>query len=552
MPVSIAAGTTMKSANASPYHASSDTAQEVIIPDAATKVAMLVFNPCVTDSRVIRQAEALAQAGYDVTVIARRALGIPIHEVRNGVKYRRVIGPVDRWYPWPRRAARLANHFRRAPYALNASNRLFGRAIVTFNAPRRITPDVRNQATPGGMKSAEDKAPPADPAGRITRRIAHARAKIAGRVMGLRTKVARRIASLKNKATRRAKKAKSKISRAVMSRVLPKFNNLIVSAFIFEVIEVAMRRQLLGLKPDIIHAHDLMTLPTASRAASSLGARLIYDSHELEMHRNANYSRYAWHRRGRMERRHIKRTDLVITVSDSIADHLRDVYRIPRPQVILNAPPYRSADLSTDVSVRRTLDLPPKTPLAIYVGGVTINRGIEMCVRALVHYPELHFATVGPRRKQNEIELLELADHEGVSDRFHMIDAVASDAVVPFVRDADVSVLPIQNVCLSYYYCMPNKLFESVIGGLPVAVADLVELRRFVERYRCGVIMDERDPQDVARAMRQVIENREKYVLGEEAISEVRIKYTWPAQAALLVKAYGNLKGNVATIPNSA
>jgi glycosyltransferase involved in cell wall biosynthesis len=192
-------------------------------------------------------------------------------------------------------------------------------------------------------------------------------------------------------------------------------------------------------------------------------------------------------------------------------------------------------------SIRQALQLEPNAPLAIYVGSVTINRGIEVCVRALAHYPELHFATVGPRRKQNEIELLEIARAEGVSERFHLVDPVAEDAVVGFIRDADVSVLPIQNVCLSYYYCMPNKLFESVFSGLPVVVADLVELRRFVERYPCGVVMDETDPRDAARAIRAVAESRDRYILGADQLAEVRGTYSWPAQAGMLLEAYGRM-----------
>ena len=39
------------------------------------------------------------------------------------------------------------------------------------------------------------------------------------------------------------------------------------------------------LNPDVIHAHDLATLPAATAAATETGAALIYDAHELEAHR---------------------------------------------------------------------------------------------------------------------------------------------------------------------------------------------------------------------------------------------------------------------------
>lgn len=53
------------------------------------RVAMLVSNPCDPDYRVVKQAETLARAGYEVRVFCtwKAGLGIPIQEVVNGVTY---------------------------------------------------------------------------------------------------------------------------------------------------------------------------------------------------------------------------------------------------------------------------------------------------------------------------------------------------------------------------------------------------------------------------------------------------------------------------------
>jgi len=55
------------------------------------RVAMLVSNPCDPDYRVVKQAETLARAGYEVRIFAtwRPKLGIPIIETINGVSYER-------------------------------------------------------------------------------------------------------------------------------------------------------------------------------------------------------------------------------------------------------------------------------------------------------------------------------------------------------------------------------------------------------------------------------------------------------------------------------
>ena len=192
-------------------------------------------------------------------------------------------------------------------------------------------------------------------------------------------------------------------------------------------------------------------------------------------------------------------------------------------------------------SLRNVIGLGSDDILAVYVGSVTINRGLELCVRALVHVPEVHLAMVGPRRKATVDEILFLAHDLGVRDRLYLVDPVKPNEVVSFIFDANLSVLPIQNVCLSYYYCMPNKLLESVFAGLPVAVADLFELRRFVEKYGCGLVMDQTDPEDIARKIRQLATERETYRLSGEMIETVKTKYSWSSQAAKLTDLYDHL-----------
>jgi glycosyltransferase involved in cell wall biosynthesis len=569
---------------------------------------MLVFNTCENDSRVIREAEALVQSGYEVTVIARRLPGIPIRETRNGVQYARVMSVTDKWASPRRRFARLVVDLRSDQTSW--TRRSLGHALAKLrHRPAKTT--VKNAPSavaslPTGAQGAHSVAntqvvsaqkvvaKPIVPAPSLQAPASLSTPKPQPRQAGgnalarLIAKVGRRVTAQRNKSRSLWHKIENKTHsllvrlqrggrslRAKWQTALQGFanrqrsafisgrkrgaqvraqwlkdkkrsaslalNRIVASAYIFEVASTGMRRRLLRLKPDIIHAHDLTTLPAATSAAKQLGAHLVYDSHELELHRNATYNRYAWLRRGKLERKGIKAAALVITVSDSIADHLRDEYKITRPAVILNSPSLDVPQIAAEHTIRSQLGLASTTPLAIYVGSVTINRGIEMCVRALKHYPELHFATIGPRRKQNEAELAEISRIEGVTDRFHMVDPVPSDAVVNFIGSADVSVLPIQNVCLSYYYCMPNKLFESVLAGLPVAVADLVELRKFVERYRCGLVMDETDPIDIARSIRKIVENQQGYLLNQEQRAIVRKTYAWPAQAARLIDAYGHL-----------
>jgi glycosyltransferase involved in cell wall biosynthesis len=298
--------------------------------------------------------------------------------------------------------------------------------------------------------------------------------------------------------------------------------------------------ELATLSPDVIHAHDLVTLSCGAHTAALLRSRLVYDAHELETHTNYHgLSRQTTRWIARYEAMLIRRCDAVLTVSDSIAVWLANEYEIPRPTVVMNAPE-RLSTTPPPRTLRESIGIEQDTPLVVYVGSVTVDRGLELCVEALEFLPGVHLATVGWRYEETERRMIEEAARLGVRDRLHLVDPVPSREVIGFIRDADASVMAIQNVCLSYYFCFPNKLLESIFAGLPVAVADLVELRRFVEENPVGLVMNERDPRSIASTLELLLDSN-RFRPDPRQIEEIAERYGWEAQELRLLEVYRRL-----------
>lgn len=428
-------------------------------------VVMLVNNACVSDARVIREAEALAGAGHDVTVLASVGDGEPVSEVINGVSYRRLS-----WRSLPRPTPAMKANGR-------DGNRLRG---LLFDAKKAVRLAVRLVWSSG-------------------RRI---------------------------------------VIRSATSTVL----NLFRYHRLFS-------QQMQELQPDVIHAHDLHTLLAGWRGARITGARLIYDSHELELGRNGNFS--AWHRvtRRLSEGFLIKKADAVITVCDSIADHLAAYYRIERPVVVLNAP--QEQPLEASDTLRRHLGLTEDVPLCVSVGKTAVNRGLDYALQALPLYPEAHLALVGPRDERVAEALRGLAADLGVTDRVHFVDPVPHYEVLGFVASADVSLILVQNICLSYYMCFPNKLLESLFAKLPVVAGRLIELERVVGETGAGVIIDETDPAAIAQGIRDVVANRDRYEPDRETLDFIREKYGWETQRGRLASLYERFRPEGASVAGS-
>ena len=309
-------------------------------------------------------------------------------------------------------------------------------------------------------------------------------------------------------------------------------------------------RYVRDIEPDIIHAHDLETLPIAVRLSGRLGGRsrkspkVLYDSHELNVdlvmpNRSELKTRYLkW-----LERKFIKNADAVVTVSEGIADYLETEYGIRRPTLVMNAP---AVDMGRNASVpvrklREEIGLPPDVPLAVYTGYRNRGRGLERLVSAMALVPGLHLAFVGMAVKDIDDRLAAIADGCGNSDRLHLLPPVPHGIVSPYIATADFALMPYYDPCLTNQYAMPNKLFEAVFAGLPVVTSRLEELSRFIGRTDTGVVTNMENDADIAASMKLMSEERKSRRLSADKVAELTREFGWDVQAGRLLATYDQM-----------
>ena len=57
-----------------------------------------------------------------------------------------------------------------------------------------------------------------------------------------------------------------------------------------------------------------------------------------------------------------------------------------------------------------------------------------------------------------------------------------------FASSADFGFSLIENVSLSDYLCLPNKLFEYAFAGTPVLASNFPEIKKIVDKYKLGYV----------------------------------------------------------------
>ena len=89
---------------------------------------------------------------------------------------------------------------------------------------------------------------------------------------------------------------------------------------------------------------------------------------------------------------------------------------------------------------------------------------------------------------------------------------------------ADLGLTLDKDLNLNYRYSLPNKLFDYLHAGIPVAASNLPEVAAVITKYQVGQVIAEHDPSLIAECIRSIYHGLEKglYKSGiEKACSEL-------------------------------
>lgn len=314
------------------------------------------------------------------------------------------------------------------------------------------------------------------------------------------------------------------------TRLLPKTRFFQV----FKYLEFLSRVALRSRGYDIYHCNDLNVLPAGVliKLTTSQPVKIVYDAHEHESERNG-FSALEKRITRFLERCLINRADKVLTVSDSIANDYVNIYKIGKPRLVLNCP-YKQT-ISPMNLLRENLDIDESVKIFLYQGSLSKGRGIERLLRAWAEMnpPDkaLVFMGYGPL----ETTIKEASSHQSLF--FH--PAVKPDVLLNYTSSADVGICLIEDTCLSYRYCLPNKMFEYIMAGLPVIASDLIEINKVVREHRIGAVASDISANCLNEAMSQL------EAIGQAELStnlvEASKKYCWEVQEEALLQEYAAL-----------
>ncbi len=291
---------------------------------------------------------------------------------------------------------------------------------------------------------------------------------------------------------------------------------------------------LLFKKVHVLHANDLDTLLSMWLLSKIKRIPLIYDSHEFFLGvpeiQNKRFVKFIWRF---IEEMIFPKLKYVFTVNESIAKLYFNKYGV-NVNVLRNLPETTIIDLTKS---KLELNLPSHNPIVILQGsGINVDRGAEELLEAIALQDHFFLCVIGKGDVFEKLKQRSL--NQDLLEKTMFVDAIPYGEMMQYTMLADIGVSLDKSNNLNYQYSLPNKFFDYIKGGIPVVSSNLIEIKKLIEKYKCGTLTRSHKPQDILDALHYAYEHKSIFSNG---ILHAREDLTWEKEVIDLINCYDKI-----------
>ena len=267
---------------------------------------------------------------------------------------------------------------------------------------------------------------------------------------------------------------------------------------------------------EVVHAKALVALPVAREAVRRTAGRrgrFVYDVADLHTE-SARLVKLPPILRAvvrRRERGLIRRAAGVLAATPAMADEVARRFGVEPPIVLLNCPPAWHPESPGPIASERlaaALGLPAgpaRPPIVLYQGAFRVDQGIEELVAAIDDPALRATGAVVCFLGFGRLEPWLRSEAERRPGRMAVLPAVPEAELLDWTAGADVAFVGAPPRTLNQRLTLPNKLFQSIMAGVPIVVGDGTEHCRLATAEGVGLCCDVDRPASIAAAIARLL-----------------------------------------------
>lgn len=294
-----------------------------------------------------------------------------------------------------------------------------------------------------------------------------------------------------------------------------------------------IKLKLLNTKASIIFAEDIYTLAFAVIFGKLRRAKIYYDSRELFGYlaglKEKKIKQAFWKL---TEKFFIKKADYVMVTGPMDGEFLKKEYGIKNLILLRNLPRYYKSELKLDLHSHLQIDKTKK--IILYQGVLLKGRGIEKIFSVLNELPNHVFVIAGGGEYEQHYK--QLAEQINLTEQVFFLGKLTQEYLPQVTASVDVGVSLIENLSISYYHALPNKLFEYIMADVPVIVSDLPQMKEIVEKYDVGFAVDIENNTELINALKKLAEDSRFYESKRQNCHIASQELNWEKEVTALLK----------------
>ncbi len=266
--------------------------------------------------------------------------------------------------------------------------------------------------------------------------------------------------------------------------------------------------------------------------------KLIYDSHEIYIETiNQFFPRSGWKKiygvplikinqflHSKKEKIFIQSVDIKVTVCESLRKYFLKKLRADF-LVLRNCPSLthiKEINEEEKSSKRADFNIANNDFLLLYQGDINPGRGLSIMLDVMKQLPSnFKFIIIGDGMLLQSLK--DKCKNESIKN-VRFLGRISYKDLMTYTQIADLGINLIEPINESKRLSLPNKLFEYMSVGVPFLSNDLPEPRVLVEEYKCGVLVDYSNKNNIAESIISLSEDKDFLSTlgnnGKKAINE--------------------------------
>lgn len=270
---------------------------------------------------------------------------------------------------------------------------------------------------------------------------------------------------------------------------------------------------------DILHVHDLPLTDVGIKLKEKYNLKIVSDQHEYYSNwivHTAHYNTFIgkivkkisnWQE---YEQKHLKKTDLVLTVEEPLRKLYINEVGIQKEKIICvkNTASKKVFDQNNiDFEIA---DKYKKHFIVFYVGGMTVLKGVDIAVRSLPYIvdeiPEIKLVLVGKMAKNSNP--IKLAEDLKVINYVDFIGWVDHTKIPSYINASDICFHIPPAINKEVNSTIQTKIYKYIAMNKPIIVGESKFLKEYIENNNIGISIKDQDHLDFAKKVIYLYQNK--------------------------------------------